>query len=120
MVIGITGAISALGDTLFPATSLRAAVLQDFSRGTPALLRFRLLHPPVAVITAFYVMRIIFKSSTLRSRISQPAIALIIAILAQLGIGMMNVVRLAPVFLQILHLFVADVIWILLVLASPT
>jgi heme A synthase len=63
MVIGITGALSALGDTLFPATSLRAAVLQDFSRGTPALLRFRLLHRPVAVITACYVLRIIFKSS---------------------------------------------------------
>jgi cytochrome c oxidase assembly protein subunit 15 len=67
MVIGITGAISALADTLFPATSLRAAAMQDFSRGTPALLRFRLLHPPVAVITACYVLWIIFKSSTLRS-----------------------------------------------------
>src|ERR1700751_5757294 len=50
--VGIVGAISALGDTLCPATSLRSAVLQDFSRGTPALLRFRLVHPPLAVITA--------------------------------------------------------------------
>lgn len=62
MVIGITGALSALGDTLLPATSLRAAVSQYFSRGTPALLRFRLLHPPVAVITACYVLRIILRA----------------------------------------------------------
>jgi len=117
MVIGITGAISALGDTLFPATSLRSAVLQDFSRGSPALLRFRLLHPPVAVFTACYILWIIFKTSTQRSRVSKSAIALIIAIFAQVGIGMTNVLLLAPVFLQVLHLFVADVIWILLVLA---
>lgn len=118
MVIGITGAISALGDTLFPATSLRSAVLQDFSRGTPALLRFRLVHPPLAAITACYLLWIILKSSTGRSRLSQPGFALIIAVFAQVGIGMMNVLLLTPVSLQILHLFLADMIWILLVLAS--
>jgi len=31
---------------------------------------------------------------------------------------MMNVLFLAPVWLQITHLFVADVLWVLLVLAS--
>jgi cytochrome c oxidase assembly protein subunit 15 len=118
MVIGITGAISALGDTLFPATSLRSAVLPDFSRGTPALLRLRLVHPPLAVITACYLLLIVFKNSTQRSRVSKPAIGLMVAVCAQVGIGMMNVLLLAPVFLQILHLFMADVIWILLVLAS--
>jgi heme a synthase len=117
MVTGIIGAISALGDTLFPATSLHSAILQDFSRGTPALLRFRLVHPPLAVITVCYLLWIIFRTST-RSRISQPALALIIAVFAQLGIGTMNVLLLAPVLLQILHLFMADLIWILLVLAS--
>jgi hypothetical protein len=118
MVTGITGAITALGDTLFPATSLRSAVLQDFSRGMPVLLRFRVVHPPLAAITACFLLWIIFKTSTQRSRVSQPALALIIAVFAQLGIGMMNVLLLAPVLLQILHLFMADLIWILLVLAS--
>ena len=118
MVTGITGAITALGDTLFPATSLRSAVLQDFSRGTPVLLRFRVVHPPLAAITACFLLWIIFKTSTQRSRVSQPALALVIAVFAQLGIGMMNVLLLAPVLLQILHLFMADLIWILLVLAS--
>jgi heme A synthase len=37
---------------------------------------------------------------------------------AQVGIGMLNVLTLAPVWLQILHLLVADMIWISLVLAS--
>jgi cytochrome c oxidase assembly protein subunit 15 len=117
MVTGITGAISALGDTLFPATSLRSAVLQDFSRGTPALLRFRLVHPPLAVITVCYLLWIIFRTST-RSRVSQSALALVIAVIAQISVGMTNVLLLAPVSLQILHLLVADVIWILFVLVS--
>ena len=56
MLIGITGAIAALGDTLFPATSLRSSVMQDFSPGAPALLHFRLLHPAVAVIAGAYVL----------------------------------------------------------------
>src|ERR1700722_20455199 len=48
MVTGITGAVAALADTLFPATSRPSSLAQDFSSGTPALLRIRLLHPAVA------------------------------------------------------------------------
>ena len=121
MVLGITGAICALGDTLFPATSLPSAILQDFSRGTPALLRLRMLHPLVAVITASYILWIIFETltpKTQRSRVSPLAIALITAVFAQVGIGMMNVLLLAPIFLQMLHLLVAAVLWILLMLVS--
>src|SRR6476646_8857300 len=33
MSIGITGSLAALGDTLFPATSLRTSLIQDFSSG---------------------------------------------------------------------------------------
>lgn len=118
MVTGITGTVAALADTLFPATSLRSSLAQDFSSGTPALLRFRLLHPAVAAVAACYVLWVIFRSSTGRNRFSQPAIALIILLFVQVGIGMMNVLLLVPVWLQIAHLFVADVLWTLLVLAS--
>jgi len=118
MVIGITGAITALCDTLFPATSLRSSVLQDFSRGAPALLHFRLFHPPVAAIAACYLLWIVTTTSTQRSCVSHRRTALIIVLVSQVGIGMMNVLLLAPVWLQILHLFVADVLWILLVLVS--
>jgi cytochrome c oxidase assembly protein subunit 15 len=118
MVTGITGAVAALADTLYPATSLPSSLAQDFSSGTPALLRVRLLHPAVAMIAAFYVLWIIWRSSTARNRFSRSAIALIILLFVQVGIGMTNVLLLAPVWIQIAHLFVADALWILLVLAS--
>jgi cytochrome c oxidase assembly protein subunit 15 len=118
MVTGITGAVAALADTLFPATSLPASLGQDFSSGTPALLRVRLLHPGAATIAACYVLWVIWRSSTGRNRLSRTAITLIILLFVQIGIGMTAVLLLAPVWVQIAHLLVADALWILLVLAS--
>jgi heme a synthase len=118
MVTGITGAVAALADTLFPAKSLPSSLAQDFSSGTPALLHVRLFHPAVATIAACYVAWVIWRSSAGRNRFSQSAIGLIILLFVQVGIGMTNVLFLAPVWLQIAHLFVADALWILLVLAS--
>jgi heme a synthase len=118
MVTGITGTIAALADTLYPATSLPSSLAQDFSSRTPALLRVRLLHPAVATIAACYVLWVIWRSSTGRDRFSRSAIALITLLFVQVGIGMTNVLFLTPVWLQIAHLFVADALWILLVLAS--
>jgi len=118
MVTGITGAVAALVDTLYPATSLPSSLAQDFSSGTPALLRVRLLHPAVATVAACYVLWVIWRSSTGRNRFSQSAIALIVVLFVQVGVGMTNVLFLVPVWLQIAHLFLADVLWVLLVLAS--
>ena len=117
MLIGITGAVAALGDTLFPATSLRSSLVQDFTSGAPALLHFRLLHPAVALIAGTYALWVIGKT-TRHARLWPSTMALIIVFTAQVGVGLLNVSLLVPVWLQILHLFVADVFWILLVLAS--
>jgi cytochrome c oxidase assembly protein subunit 15 len=118
MVTGITGAVAALADTLYPATSLPSSLAQDFSSGTPVLLRVRPLHPAVATIAVCYVLWIIWRNSTARNRFSRSAIALITLLFMQVVIGMTNVLFLAPVWIQIAHLFVADALWILLVLAS--
>jgi cytochrome c oxidase assembly protein subunit 15 len=118
MVTGISGAVAALADTLFPSNSLAASVAQDFSSATPALLRVRLLHPAVAMVAACCVLCVVWRSSTGLNRPSRSAITLIILLFMQVGIGIANVLLLAPVWVQITHLFVADALWILLVLAS--
>jgi cytochrome c oxidase assembly protein subunit 15 len=118
LAVGMTGTVAALGDTLFPATSLPASVVQDFSSHSPALLHFRLLHPVLAVLAGIYVVWVVLKSSSRRVYQSRASIALIIILFTEIGIGMLNVLLLAPVWLQILHLLVADAIWISLVLAS--
>src|SRR6266581_2077829 len=56
MVIGMTGSLASLGDTIFPADSLRHAVVQDFSSSSPTLLRLRVLHPIAVVVGSMYVL----------------------------------------------------------------
>jgi heme A synthase len=118
MAIGITGAMAALADTLFPATSLRASLLQDFHGDAPPLLHFRMLHPLVAFVSACYIGWVICALSIQQRHFSRKAMLLIILLVAQLAIGATNVFLLAPIWLQILHLLVADVLWITLVLTS--
>ena len=118
LTIGMTGTVAALSDTLFPAPSLRASILRDFSSDSPGLLHFRLLHPLLAVIAGIYVIWVVLKKTSRQIGQSRASMALIILLFAQVGIGMLNVLTLASVWLQILHLLVADVIWISLVLAS--
>ena len=116
--IGMTGTVAALGDTLFPATSLRASVLQDFASDSPGLLHFRLVHPVLAVIAGVYVIWLVLKNWSGRTRRSRTSVVVIILLFTQIGIGFLNVLLLAPVWLQILHLLVADSIWISLVLIA--
>jgi cytochrome c oxidase assembly protein subunit 15 len=120
LAIGTTGTVAALGDTLFPATSLHASLLQDFTSDSPALLHFRVLHPLLAVIAGAYVVCVALKSSSRRIWHSRPSVALIILLFTEIGIGLLNVLLVVPVWLQILHLLVAETMWISLVLASAT
>lgn len=117
MCIGITGSVAALGDTLFPAVSLRASLLQDFSSGN-ILLRLRFLHPVAAALGAIYVLWIILRTSKKEGRLSNQVVMLAGVLIVQIGLGILNVILLAPVWLQIVHLFVAELFWVLVVLAS--
>jgi cytochrome c oxidase assembly protein subunit 15 len=49
IAVGQTGAIAALGDTLYPSRSLAEGLKADFSATGSLLLRLRLLHPAVGV-----------------------------------------------------------------------
>lgn len=117
MVIGMTGSLASLGDALFPAGSLRYALMQDFSSGSPALLRLRLLHPVAAVMGSIYVLWVL-RTFWGKQDHSRWTLVLAITLMAQIAVGAMNVILLAPVGLQMTHLFVADLFWIMLVLAS--
>lgn len=122
LVIGASGALTALGDTLFPVTSLAEGIRQDFSATGHFLLRLRLLHPTIAVIVGIYL---IVLAGIIRMRFSTQATyklayALTILVLVQLAAGFINVILLAPVWMQILHLLLADGVWILLVLAAAS
>jgi len=115
-ILGISGAIAALGDTLFPARSLAEGFRQDFDPAANIFLRLRLLHPLLAVVTAawlgFY--------ATLNRRAGWPAWTLLALVASQITAGVVNLLLLAPAAMQLVHLLLADLVWIALVLLGAS
>jgi heme A synthase len=120
VVLSMTGAVAALGDTLFPAPSLRTGMEQDLSAAAHFLLRLRMVHPPFAVLAGFFVL--FAASSAVRKRpvasVKRLAAILTGLVLLQLCAGAVNIALLAPVWMQIVHLLLADVLWIVLVVMT--
>jgi cytochrome c oxidase assembly protein subunit 15 len=120
MVVGVTGSLAALGDTLFPATSLRSALSTDFSSTSGWLLRWRWTHPAVALAASIFLIWILVRSAkNSRHWDNRGLSALVLVLLAvQYLLGLLDVVLLAPVWLQVGHLLGADVLWAALVVLT--
>ncbi|HTS80952.1 MAG TPA: COX15/CtaA family protein [Myxococcaceae bacterium] len=117
VALGVSGAIAALGDTLFPARSLAEGFRQDLAGGAHLLLRLRVLHPLLAVAVALFLLGTAAVASLLRPgrQVRRTAIALAALVVVQLTAGLVNLALLAPVWMQLLHLFLADAVWLALV-----
>ncbi len=120
LLVSVTGAIAALGDTLYPVASLAEGMRQDVASGSSFLLRLRVLHPVLAVIAAAYFAYVAMlvlraKPSALTTRIG---LAVIVLAVAQLCAGAINITLLAPVWMQLIHLLLADLLWLSLVLLA--
>ena len=119
-MIAITGTIAALADTLYPAKSLAESFRWDFSGATVPILHLRIIHPVVAVLVGGYllVLAVMTLSSPGPVAVKRMARRLAGLVLLQFCFGAANIVLLTPVYMQILHLLVADLIWISLVLLA--
>jgi len=120
IAIAITGTIAALADTLFPAKSLAEAFQWDFSAAKAPILHLRIIHPVIAVLVGGYllVLAVMTLSSPGPAAVKSKARRLAGLVLLQFVLGAANIVLLTPVYMQILHLLVADLIWITLVLLT--
>jgi heme A synthase len=120
LVLGASGAVAALGDTLFPAASLREGLVQDLSPVAHVFLRLRLLHPIIALCTGVLVLSAagVVRSLSTSARARSFARAVTALFVVQFCVGLLNVSMLAPVPVQLLHLLLADATWIALVLMS--
>lgn len=122
LLLGVSGAVTALGDTLFPAASLAEGIRQDFHPAAHLLLRLRVLHPVIAISVGVYL---VVAARAVRSMRPSPAtrrLAGAVPILfgIQLAVGVLNLLLMAPVAMQLVHLLLADAVWIALVLLSAS
>ena len=110
LLVGATGAIAALGDTLFPATSIGEALAQDFDSGSHIFVRLRTLHPIAALIGAGLCIALGVRAYN--RDVGAPALWVLGFACTQVGLGFLNVLLLAPVWIQLVHLALADALWI--------
>jgi cytochrome c oxidase assembly protein subunit 15 len=117
LVVGVTGSLAALGDTLFPSTSLGSALAADFSSTSGWLVRWRWTHPTIAFLASIFLIWILARAVRRSPHWDNRGLCALVLVLlaAQYVLGVLDVVLLAPVWLQIAHLLGADVLWAALV-----
>lgn len=120
VLTSMTGAVTALGDTLFPvdlSAGLLAHVPSDLSPESHFLVRLRIIHPIVAVGTAGFGIVICGSFGEHRVKdVRRLASWLRVAILTQVGAGLFNVLLAAPGWMQLAHLLIGQLVWILAIL----
>jgi len=118
VLVAIAGAIAALGDTLFPSHTLAEGMRDDFSSTASFLVRLRMIHPFLAVGTGFVVALVALPEYRARHTGQLRALSgwLLALFTVQFAVGALSIVLQAPLAIQLLHLLLADSIWIVLVL----
>ena len=114
LIVGVTGSLAALGDTLYPAHNLFRAIAQDFSPASSWLLRIRWLHPAFALIAGAFIVWLAVRSLR-RPADRALSFGVIALLLIQYWLGVADLALLTPLWLQMAHLLVADLLWIALV-----
>jgi heme A synthase len=118
LLLGVSGAITALGDTLFQSKTLLDGLRQDLSPTAHFLVKLRVLHPVIGLLVCGYLLSSIGRllgneAGPLEKKLGLLSGALFVT---QVGVGFVNLGLLAPIPLQIVHLLMADLVWMALVL----
>ena len=120
MVVGVTGSLAALGDTLFPASSLGAALAQDFSATSGWLVRWRWTHPTVAFLASIFLIWLLVRAAQRRAHWDNRGLSALVLVLLAVVIcsALLDVICWRPLWLQIAHLLGADTLWAALVVLT--
>lgn len=118
LVLGASGAITALGDTL----TLQLGISPDSSPIVAGLVGLRIYHPLLAFGTLLLIGLAAYLSvqHTPTPRTRRLATLLVAVFVVQLLGGALNVYLKAPVWMQLVHLLLSDIIWIALVLLTAS
>lgn len=122
VLVSGTGAVTALGDTVYPpaATGAAARLADDHGAGAHFLQRLRIVHPVLAATLACFLLAVAprlagYAGSRLGARAGRALMALLVV---QLGAGLANVWLSAPGYMQVLHLALALAVWLAFVVLA--
>ena len=117
IALSVTGSISALGDTLYPASSHLQVMQQSLLPTASMVMKARPVHPYTAVVVAMLLALVAGLLNHLRPSPQTRRFALGVWLMlgVQMMLGLVNVGLLAPIWMQLLHLLSAQLLWICLV-----
>ena len=121
LLVATAGALNALADTLYPSDDFISGVRDELSAGAPILVQARVLHPVLAILIGLAVAYIVINmgaSSSDRTRLLGRVVAGLV--MAQFAFGVLNVLLATPLETQLIHLAMANGIWIGYVLFSAS
>lgn len=113
---GISGAITALGDTLFPVVSMIEAISQSLSATEHLFVRFRIYHPFIAMFVSLYLVLSTWLLSWDKEDLRKYSSLMFGCFIGQTLLGYLNVYLHAPIWIQLVHLLVAHGVWLLYLL----
>jgi len=122
-IVGMSGSIAALSSMLFPSSTLSEGIAKDFSATSHYILRLRVFHPILSVATGFYL---VFLASWMKSKAKENknvvrwSNILSGLVLIQFASGAITLLTLAPIVMQLVHLFLADAVWIAFVISAAS
>ena len=113
VIVAAVGAVVALGDTLFPHTTLAEGFAADLDPAAHFLIRLRVWHPAIAVIVSALLITIIVRSDAMdEPALRTPARTVVWLVIVQVALGAANLFLLAPLALQMAHLLVSNLLWV--------
>ncbi len=121
LLVSASGSLAALSSTLFPSATLAEGLAQDFSDTSHILLRLRVSHPILSISVGVFL---IFLAGWIKSKAKESfwtnrwANVLTVLVGVQFLSGALTLLTLAPIVLQLIHLLLADTVWITFVLMS--
>jgi heme A synthase len=115
LLSGATGSITALADVLFPSESFIQGFVEDFEETSELLTRLRILHPIVASLLS---ISLFFESNRLKKTYKLNTKSLKLMVLVAVTLGVVNVLSNIWLPLSVLHLAIADFLWITYIYVS--
>ncbi|GGK21862.1 heme A synthase [Deinococcus malanensis] len=121
LVLGMAGAVTALGDLLFlPADGSTPieTVKRDYAATATLIENLRVLHPMLAILTSAYLLWMASRLFRLRpdAQVRRWGLWLSGAIAVQMLAGFANVALKAPGWMQLTHLLLACMMWLVTVM----
>jgi heme A synthase len=121
LLVGTSGSVAALSSMLFPSQTLTEGIAKDFSAGSNILLKLRVSHPILSIMTSVYLVFLggwLSAVSGHAQAVKRSSNILTIIVIVQVAFGALTLLTLAPIVMQVGHLLLADLVWIYFILLA--